>query len=308
MKKVKSVVIFGGSGFVGSHLALALRDQHKVYATFNRNQIKIPGVTYLPYDLIDRNWMKRAIYNIQPDIVICALGSNDVDFYEQDDTYKKLCNEIHGKGPIEVYSIVDVFQPKFIYLSNSYVFEGLHGNAKEDDTLLPITSLGKAKSNAENYIKGHSMNYVILRSSPLFGRSNGFKKSFFDYMRMTLAKGQTFKIKNDEIHSFAAIQGLTEIVSKVIDGNIKNKVFHYNGLNKMTHYDFAIKFAKHFSYDSKCILPANPSPWQSDSNKSHSTKIDFSLNSTKTLNELQIKPFLLEESFDLLKQQLIPSF
>ena len=46
MAGTKAILIIGGSGFVGTHLALKLREGYKVFATYHTKRFAIPGVTF----------------------------------------------------------------------------------------------------------------------------------------------------------------------------------------------------------------------------------------------------------------------
>src|SRR5258708_3672254 len=130
---MRAILIVGGSGLVGSNLAFALRDGYKVYTTYCKKRMSIPGVTFFPFHVIDRNWGKRLAFNIQPDIVIYCAGTNDVDRVEMDQSNM---DNIHNRGCASVLGFCDLFQPKFILISNNYVFDGSRGNYHETDTLM----------------------------------------------------------------------------------------------------------------------------------------------------------------------------
>ena len=144
----RSVLIIGGSGFVGSHLALSMRDQFKVFLTYHSRPIKIPGVTSLPLAADNRNWAKRVAYTAKPDAVIFAAGNNNVLAAERD---PRTTEHVHVGGPATVADVADILQPKFIYISNCYVFDGSRGNYHETDTVLPDMALGKSKLGGENF-------------------------------------------------------------------------------------------------------------------------------------------------------------
>jgi dTDP-4-dehydrorhamnose reductase len=299
VRRTKAVLIIGGSGFVGSHLAYALRDAYKVYATYFKRQVTIPGVTMLPFHISDRNWGKRLAYNIQPELVIYCAGTNDVDLVEDDQAGM---DNIHNRGVAGVLGFTDLFQPKFVLISNNYVFDGLRGNYKETDTLMSVSSLGKFKLSAENYLRGHSLNYVILRSAPLYGRGNGQAISFLDKLRRNLALGQQTLCKTDEVHNFAPVEGLVEAVVTSMETGVRNRVLHYGGLTKMTHCEFAKAFARRFGYDPNLIVGDSPGK----ANK-EGRLLDFSINSTQSIETLKLNAFLLEHGFDLLEKKLVPN-
>ncbi|MBI2712114.1 MAG: sugar nucleotide-binding protein [Bdellovibrio sp.] len=298
MTHTKSVLIVGGSGYLGSYLAKRLRDGYKVYATYFKKPAAIPGVSFIPMDVENRNWVKRVVYTTQPSVVIYVAGSNDMQEAEKN---ARNCERLHADGPTTLAGSTDIMQPRFIYLSNSYVFDGTKGNYHEQDTILPGTVLGRMKSGGENAMKSKCLNYIILRSSPTFGRSNGLNLSFFDRLRMTLDRGKRIELSTDELHAFAPLDGLCDLIIKLIGSGVKNRVLHYGGLTKMNHFEFGQAFAKRFGYDPNLVVARTASQ-----NTDGQPLFDFSLNFTQAVDILKIKPFLLEEGFDLIEQQLIP--
>jgi dTDP-4-dehydrorhamnose reductase len=193
-------------------------------------------------------------------------------------------------------------QSKFIYLSNPYTFDGRRGNYHETDTPLPFHSFGKMKLAGENYVRTKTLNWVSVRSSPLYGRGVPNHPSFLDVVRMKLERGQSFELSPRETHSFAHVDGLADVMASLIDSSYKNKVLHYGGLNKLSHYEFGREFAKAFGYNENLItLPQNQE-------KMHEKDFeDYSINCTNAVETLKIKPLLLQEGFDLLKKDLVSS-
>jgi dTDP-4-dehydrorhamnose reductase len=298
--KLKTVLIVGGSGYVGTQIALHLKEQYKVYATYYRHYYSIPGVTFVPFDATDKDWTKRIIYSIQPQVVIYCAGSNDVEAAEEN---QKICDQVHGGGSVTVSGIADIYKPKFIFVSNCYVFDGKTGNYHTDETLMPVTALGKAKGNGENYIKRKAFNYLFVRCSPLIGFGNAKSLSFTDILRMRLDRGERVETLTVETHSYAHISGLLTVIERLIEGSFKNRVFHYGGLTKLNPYEFAKEFATRFGYDPQLVVPKILP--QQQKLKTEGSLFDYSLNFTTTVNELKIKPLFVEESLNLLEKELV---
>jgi dTDP-4-dehydrorhamnose reductase len=299
MARHKAILLIGASGFLGTHLALHLRDTYKVYGTFHENFYPIPGITPIPVLSFEKDWIKRITYMVEPDVVIFAAGKGDPKEANNSST---AYDQVHTGGMATVATASEAFKAKFIYISNSYVFDGKKGNYHETDTPLPSTKLGKEKVGGENFLRGRSLNYVIIRSSPLIGRGNGARFSFFDRLRYHLDRDEKIELPKYDLHSFAPILGLLKMVGKLIESPIKNKVFHYGGLTRASHYDCGKMFAEKFGYNPNLVLPEkiNLNPEHEELYYS-----DYSLNSTHSVKELKIKPLLLEETFDLLKENLI---
>lgn len=297
MATTKAVLIVGGSGFVGTHLALKLREGYKVFATYHSRHFTMPGVTTLPLNISNQNGVKRVVYTTQPDVVIYAAGSNRVDVAEN---HPREAERIHTGGPATVSNASEIIQAKFIYLSNCYIFDGHRGNYHENDTVMPSAALGKGKLGGENFIRGRSLNYSIVRSSPLLGIGNGRKPSFLDILRTRLDRGQRVDLPAAELHSFAPVAGLVEVISRLVETGSRNKTYHYGGLTKITDYELAKNFASRFGYNSDLITLSRYS--KGTAHSSDSFYRDFSLNSSQTAESLKVKPLLLEECFDLIQK------
>lgn len=253
----------------------------------------------LPFSIGDEVWVKRVVYTARPDVVIYAAGKNDVIWSELN---PREAEKTGTAGPAHVSSTAEILQPKFIYLSNCYTFDGKKGNYKETDLLLPSTVLGKSKIGGENFIRGRCYNYCIVRSSPLYGRGNVDHHSFLDGLRISLDRGQRVELTSEEIHSFAPIEAFTELIARLVEGGPRNKAIHFGGLTKMTYFEFGKEFARAFGYDPELILEKR-TPTKSSLVIQAS---DYSLNSTYMAETLKIQPLLLEEGFDLLKKKFVP--
>lgn len=324
MASTKSILIVGGSGFIGTHLAQSLKEEYKVFATYCRRKISIRGVTFFQLNVEERHLVKRIVYITQPDVVIYVAGyynwngildcekkvqsklsGSNFQYRELSQGQHSVGARLHADGPATLAGLIEIMQPKFIYLSHPYIFDGVKGNYHETDTVLPSQILGRMKSSGENVVRSKYLNYTIIRSSPVYGIGNGSSLSFLDQLRMNLERNLKCEVSNQELHSFAPVSGLCELISKMINSGFRNKTLHYGGLNRVTFYEFAQQFAKRFGYDTRLIVPRGKGKGKTGSIYTEDILYDYSLNSTQTIKTLKIKPFFLEEGFDLIQQQLI---
>lgn len=280
------MLIVGGSGFVGGHLASRLRDTHKVFATYQTNRFQMAGVTTLPMPLDNRNWVKRVIYTAQPDVIIYAAGSEDVAWAK---AHPKHADRIHSGGIATIAEFSDFFQSRLVYLSSARVFEGVRGNYHESDVVLPGEAFGKSKVAAENFLRARSLNYLIIRCSPLLGKSQGLNLSVLDRWRMAFDRSLRVEMPDQEVHSFAPIEGLCDLVEKLIESGYRNRIFHYSGLTRASWRELAEMFAARWKYDAKLIVAANAADGTAARHR------DFSLNSTETVRAVEYKPLFLEQ-------------
>jgi dTDP-4-dehydrorhamnose reductase len=243
-------------------------------------------------DASNQNWVKRVVYMVRPDIVVFAAGNNSLTWTEE---HQKDAQKIHTDGGGVVSSAAEIFQPKFIYVSNCFVYDGQGGNYHPTDTVIPMAILGKVKVGGENAVRGRSLNYVVIRSSPFLGRGNGISLSFMDMLRMRLDRGQRVELASNETHSFVTLEGLVEVIALAAESGVRKRAIHYGGLTRASYFELGRSFAKRFGYDASLIIE-----------KKNDETTDYSLNSSQAIELLNIKPLLLEESLDLIQQKLVP--
>jgi dTDP-4-dehydrorhamnose reductase len=304
MAITRSLLIVGGSGFLGTHLALRLRDSFKVFATYNRHRVAIPGVTCMPLNVDNRNWVKRVVYTAAPDVVVYAAGSEEL---AEEARETREAERVHTSGPTTVSNVTGFFQTKVIFLSSCHVFDGERGYYKETDIPLAAGTLGKAKLAGENGIRGKSLNYLIVRSSPVFGRGNGYNLSLLDRLRMRLDRGERVELPTDELHSFAPVDGFVDLVARLAETPVRNRILHYGGLTKLSYYEWGKAVAERFGYDAKLV---HPSPTRARKGSiaaglGAEAALDFSLNSTAAAELLKIQPLALDEGLDLVQKKLV---
>lgn len=290
---MKTVLVIGASGFLGSNIVMKLKEKHKVVAAFNKNIIQFPGVSHFIYNLGDRDYMKRLYTLVKPDIVIYAAGINDfVECVQK----PRITEAINSFGPVVLAQAGDAVSHRFIHLSTSYVFDGKKGNYSEIDVVFPDTSLGKSKLAGENYVRSKAMNYTILRFPPIFGIGSLYRPSYFDRIRMKLERRERVELPTNETHNFLYIDKAIEAINWCILHEARNRTYHLGGLTKLSWYDFGIFIAKSFGFDPSLIIPIR-SQFEGEA--------DFSLNGSDLLRQLEVDSLILEQGLDLLKQKLI---
>ena len=74
----KTVLIVGASSFVGSNLALYLKDHFRVIGTYHKTPMEIPGVTCYPCDVFKKDYVSSLIGVLKPDYTIYAVGMSSL--------------------------------------------------------------------------------------------------------------------------------------------------------------------------------------------------------------------------------------
>ena len=145
----------------------------------NRKQLREQLVGY--HSIQDDNE-----FELSPVIINCG-AYNDVDKAEVE---QRKAFQINALGPKYLSEIANDCKAKLIHFSSDYVFKGAYDHEFDSssrsfieyDIPNPINYYGETKLQGENYIKDICHNYLILRTSWLYGKgTSNFIYKFLQY-------------------------------------------------------------------------------------------------------------------------------
>lgn len=287
------VLIVGGNGFLGSHLARSLRKHARVTTTYLQNRVPLEGVLSLPIDVRDSAGMRRIIYAQKPDAIVYLCGSENSAWV---DGNAQLAEKTISSSASDVLNSAGMISAKFIYISSSSVFDGMRGNYKESDNISPSTLLGRLKAGAENLIRSRTVNAAILRLSPLVGSANPWRPSFFDRLRAELQSGAPLEYSDEEYHSWLPVSDAVLAIENLIKKSHKDSLYHLGGLTRLTPYEMAHLFAKTLGCEGKEILKKKKIITKGMIPLPEGAKLDFSLNSSEIIRSLDVSTSPIEET------------
>jgi len=163
----KRILIFGGTGFVGSTFINYSKDLFEIFYTYNNNWINFDKTTSYKINLLtDKEKISSIIDDSNPDIIIHTVAYPSVDFCE---TNHELANELHVNATQTIVDSAMKNNAKVIFLSTDAVFEG-KSNKKynESDPTKPVDYYGITKLNAEKIVL-EKPNNVVLRTAVVYG-------------------------------------------------------------------------------------------------------------------------------------------
>lgn len=142
------IVITGGTGRFGLELK-KIKTKYKLFFP-SKKELNILNLKSI------ENYIKRKKPNY---FIHCAGLSRPMDVHEKDITKSINLNII---GTCNVVFACDKFNLKLIYFSTGYVYPGIKGNYKENDSVLPINNYAWSKLGGECAVKLYK-NSLILR-------------------------------------------------------------------------------------------------------------------------------------------------
>ncbi len=267
----KKILVFGGTGFVGSTFINYSKDLFKIFYTYNKNPVNFDHTSSNKINLLlERKKIPSIINQFNPDVIINTVAFPSVDFCE---TNHDLANELHVSVTKDIVDAASKNDSKVIYLSTDAVFEGeLHKKYTETDSPKPVNYYGISKLNAEKIVLEKSNN-VVLRTAVIYGWH--VKSRFTNWILEYLEENKTVDPFIDQFNTPTLVDDLVKSMIKIIEKDISG-LFHATGKTCINRYDFAVKLAKSFGYDEKQVFPVTSKEKKQDAPRPDSTCLDSS--------------------------------
>ena len=249
------ILLFGHKGILGSDLLLKLSAEHEII-----------GMDKEEIDIVSAKDCKNAIKETAPDIVINAAAFTNVDGCE---TAREECFAVNANA---VKNIVEACQSKkihIIHFSTDYVFDGTtRVPYKEDDKSNPINVYGESKLAGENFLRTLSDNYLLIRTSWLYGiKGKNFVQAILEkakaknFIDDTMAKAKaktekssTLSVVDDQVGSPTYTKDLAAAVAILIEKNAKG-IFHVTNRGSCSWHQFAVKILQESGFDKIEVRP-----------------------------------------------------
>lgn len=216
----KKIVIFGGSGFLGSHVAdfLTKMKNHVIIFDKKNSEYLLPNQKFIKGNILDI----QKVFEVtkRADYVFNFSGEADIENSKKNPLSTINSNIIGTTNILE--SCVKNKIKKYIHASTVYVNSeqgGFYRSTKHAAELI-----------IENYNEFFKLNYVIMRFGSLYGpRANKFNfisKSIDDAIERKVIN----RIGNgEEIRQYIHISDAAEICCKMLNNKYNNKYLNITG-------------------------------------------------------------------------------
>jgi len=188
----------------------------------------------------------RIIDKISPDIVINCAAYTNVDTCESN---HMTCLIVNGHSLKTVAKACKNI--KLIHFSTDYVFDGTKLTPyDEEDECSPINKYGESKRIGEFNLFEHSPNYLLIRTSWLYGKHN---KNFISAILEKSKIGEPLKVVDDQLGSPTYTKDLVLAVNNLLNCN---GIFHITNQGSCTWFDYAKEILRIAKINTE-IIPIN---------------------------------------------------
>ncbi|TFH46720.1 MAG: dTDP-4-dehydrorhamnose reductase [ANME-2 cluster archaeon] len=188
-------------------------------------------LTHSDLDITNNDKVIETIKKIKPDIVINAAAYTDVDGCENN---KELALKVNGIAPGNIAKACKFVGAKLIHYSTDYIFDGAKTEYVESDQANPINVYGQSKYIGEKNIIENMDDYLIIRTSWLFGIQS---RNFVKTMLKLSSQMDTVKVVNDQYGKPTYTHDLALRTTDMVD--LAPGIYHITNDGICSWYEFA---------------------------------------------------------------------
>ncbi len=241
---LKKILIFGGSGLVGS----------KFIELFD-NVLEIESPQAQVVDILNKDQILKVVEEFNPDSVINFAAYTNVEEAEnQKDDKNGLAFQINVIGAKNVTEVCKSFDKRLVYISTDYVFDGKKEDVpyNEEDRPNPINWYGQTKYFGEQAVLETGGKNVILRISMPYSPSYEAKLDVARFFLDQLRKGKQVKGIDDQQITPTLVLDIAYALKTLIDHKSEG-IYHVSSTDTTTPLDFVKTIAETFHLDYSLI-------------------------------------------------------
>lgn len=240
-----TILLLGKNGQVGWELQRTLAPLGQVIALDQSD-----------LDLTKPEQIRAKVREIKPNLIVNAAAYTAVDRAEEE---PELAMAINGIAPGILAEEAKELGATLVHYSTDYVFDGTKKEPyTEEDEPNPINVYGKTKLAGERAIQAVDGNYLIFRTSWVYGmRGNNF---LLTIMRLANERDE-LRIVDDQIGAPTWCRMLAEATALILargEDGLTDKwgLYHMTAVGQTSWYGFAKEILSHIMIDGgdNCLL------------------------------------------------------
>lgn len=257
MNKNKKILLIGGSGFIGLHLAKKLSKFNKDITILSKHINKAKKVDFakkikfIERDAADYRAIEESIKNKDAIINLAVVVQDNANF----DPYLDL--EVNCKGQLNILEARKRVNPhsRYIFLGTRSQFGKIEEKdlpVSEKQCQKPISLYGIHKQTAENYCKLYKRTYnlksIILRFPQVYGPrlTNEDTHSIIDKFIKKAIMNEEFYVNGygRDIKDLIYVDDVVDLIIKILESDVEEGVFNAGSGKKITLIEIAEKIVK----------------------------------------------------------------
>jgi dTDP-4-dehydrorhamnose reductase len=243
MQGTRTLLVLGGTGFLGAHVVAAARLRWRVVAA-SRSPERLPAAARHPraelvaWDARVPGGLVGLLDACRPDVVIDAAALSRGSDCERD---PGLARELNEELPGLASELCRARGVRFLHVSTDLVFGGAPPRAaryREDDPPSPLSAYGASKAAGEARVLAADPAALVVRLPLLWGDSFGRGLGASDALAAALTRGETPRLFVDEHRTPLDAENAARALLELAQGT-QTGLLHVAGPERVSRYELA---------------------------------------------------------------------
>jgi dTDP-4-dehydrorhamnose reductase len=251
-----TILVTGSNGLLGQKIIYGLLDKGGVQiisSSRGPNRMRRrDGYQYVDLDITDAARVSGVFAQYKPTVVINCAAYTNVDACE---TNIDACQALNVDAVKYLVAECARHGSHLVHLSTDFVFDGLTGPYKEEDTPNPLSHYARTKLEAEKIIAASSVSWAIIRTIIIYGVvDDNSRSNVVLWTKRSLENRQDIRVINDQYRSPTLAE---DLAAACIAAALKKAqgIYHVSGSEVMCMLDIVRTVAEYFKLDTTYIHP-----------------------------------------------------
>jgi dTDP-4-dehydrorhamnose reductase len=243
------VLVTGASGGLGADVLIALMARGVDVVAWSGRRLENRGRLRLtPVDFTDPMILNQKLDEANPEAVVhlaaissAAEARNDPD----------LTRRVNVEATETIARWCASHERRLIFTSTDMVFDGGGSWFREQDEPRPISTYGRSKLEAENYVRKDPRG-LVARVALLYGFSKSGRPAFFDRAIEDLRSGKPRAFFEDEFRTPLSLEDAATILARLTEIEISGTL-HVAGRERVSRFELMRRASIALGFDASLV-------------------------------------------------------
>jgi dTDP-4-dehydrorhamnose reductase len=231
------LLIFGGTGFVGGHLAtLAAKRYEVVVVGRGEAPTGTSPDTYRRCDPGDPEAVNKLVDTEKPVAVVNTAAISAIDYAE---VYRDEAHRANVSAAEAIAAATKEAGARHVFLSSDAVFSGEAPGYGEEDTPAPVNYYGETKAQAESAVLAACPDAAIIRVSLILGFPVAGSGGFVAGLAEKAAAGTRVSAPDFEYRSPIDVATLCEVILELLERKDAPGIWHVAATEAASRFELS---------------------------------------------------------------------
>ncbi|MGE5398922.1 MAG: SDR family oxidoreductase [Ignavibacteriales bacterium] len=230
------VLVTGGGGLLGQYLNLASADRFNLLTLYHEHVGNCADFNSAHADITDEKALELIFQGFHPEVVIHTAAISTPDAVKSLES--EYVHRVNVQATRSIAALCARYGAKLIYTSTDLVYDGSKGQMlKENAAVNPVSLYASTKLLGEEAVKEVMENYIILRTSLLYGFGLNHATNHFHRMYLSLKEGKSVRLFHDQYRTPLALTEAARIIAILADMPASGETINFGGRERLSRYE-----------------------------------------------------------------------